>query len=435
MKIINTLSGLIKDRKLAVFCGAGISYHSGLPLSNPLLQQLFAQIGLNEKEARTIFDAKLPFEGIAGVVAEATGSLGFTDGYQKGSPNTNHRLIAELANQGYLHLIVTTNFDTLIEQALEETGVPSERYQVFADEKEFIRIDWNTDKIIVVKIHGTIREKRKMAVTLKMIGQQQLTEERNRIIEQLFKEGRALLFLGYSFSDSFDLSPQIRLLGNRESEVYIIAHETCRLAPVKSRANKKAHYPFAGFPNAYEIKMDTDELVRLLSIAVLGSPPMPEKTKTIQWQIMLKRWFESRGLTNAALFDGIAGRLFYLATKYHVAELKYKAALSLASTAEQRCDQLRNLGIVYKELGDYKTALTFLHDAEKLTPGFTNKKLEASILNNIAYTYGAEKNYRKALDYQTRAMKMARSGTKSCSLSIITILAFCRVRWKSPARP
>src|SRR5439155_12342944 len=38
-------------------------------------------------------------------------------------PTPAHRAIAELAKDGYLRLIITTNFDRLLEKAMEEIGL------------------------------------------------------------------------------------------------------------------------------------------------------------------------------------------------------------------------------------------------------------------------------------------------------------------------
>ena len=53
---------------------------------------------------------------------------------EEGTPNYNHRLIATVAAQGLIRYLVTTNFDTFLEAALEESGVP---YVVYRDEEEF----------------------------------------------------------------------------------------------------------------------------------------------------------------------------------------------------------------------------------------------------------------------------------------------------------
>jgi len=52
----------------------------------------------------------------------------------EGQPNANHKIIAKMAKSGKLKSILTTNFDVLIERALDDEGVS---YKVICTNEEF----------------------------------------------------------------------------------------------------------------------------------------------------------------------------------------------------------------------------------------------------------------------------------------------------------
>jgi NAD-dependent SIR2 family protein deacetylase len=64
------------------------------------------------------------------------------DVFDLGKPNTNHVLLAKLARAKYLKTICTTNFDQLIEKALQsERLVKGKDFQVFYKEDDLAYID------------------------------------------------------------------------------------------------------------------------------------------------------------------------------------------------------------------------------------------------------------------------------------------------------
>ncbi len=93
-------------------------------------------------------------------ISENTDISKILDIYKFGEPNTNHILIAKLAKKGHLKTIFTTNFDLLIEKALENEGLKRDKdFEVYSDEEQFSRIDFDdigNKPIRVFKIHGSI---------------------------------------------------------------------------------------------------------------------------------------------------------------------------------------------------------------------------------------------------------------------------------------
>ncbi len=77
-------------------------------------------------------------------------------GYKK--PTVAHKAIAEMAKKGYFKVIITTNFDRLLESALNEIGV---RYQVISDVSEIeSRVPLYHHPLTLLKINGDYKDYR-----------------------------------------------------------------------------------------------------------------------------------------------------------------------------------------------------------------------------------------------------------------------------------
>jgi NAD-dependent SIR2 family protein deacetylase len=112
-----------------------------------------------------------------------------------------HAGLAELAAQGRLAAIVTTNFDRLIEKALTAR---KKRFQVFHDVPGFERLEETLEsgakmRLPVIKIHGSIEDAASLVDTLRqrIVGRPQPLLG---ALRQLL-EGYPWLFLGFSGAD------------------------------------------------------------------------------------------------------------------------------------------------------------------------------------------------------------------------------------------
>lgn len=75
-------------------------------------------------------------------------------GYKK--PTNAHKAIAEMAKRGYFKVIFTTNFDRLLETALDEQGI---RYQVICHESEIeSRVPLYHHPLTLLKINGDYKD-------------------------------------------------------------------------------------------------------------------------------------------------------------------------------------------------------------------------------------------------------------------------------------
>lgn len=272
-EFIPLLTKAIKNRSTVVFCGSGISLHSGLPLANTLVKYVLAKLCISEKDIETILNAALPFESFMELLKRESNIESLLSIFEYGEPNTNNILLAKLARAGYLKTICTTNFDQLIEKAMINEGfVAGKDFHVIYKEQEFDKIDWNDNKIFIIKLHGSVENKENLAITFDRVANRVYSKQRQRVIDYIFSKGahKFVLVLGYSCSDIFDISPQIEAISENHKEVIFIEHHTTIESKqreelvVEDISLKKDNNPFQHFMCGKRIFYDTDMLIKAI---------------------------------------------------------------------------------------------------------------------------------------------------------------------------
>ena len=146
--VINTfqkeLSESIKANQTVVFCGAGVSRNSGIPVVNELVSLLLTKLDVTSDHAQIVSDSGIPFESFIQTLRATFDLNTLFKIFELGEPNINHYLLAHLSKSGYLKTICTTNFDCQIETAFSNVGLIRDKdYVVYFRESEFEKIDWN----------------------------------------------------------------------------------------------------------------------------------------------------------------------------------------------------------------------------------------------------------------------------------------------------
>lgn len=110
-------------------------------------------------------------------------------------PNNNHYALAQLAKGGKIHAIITTNFDTLIEQAFNELNVEFDLIVTESDFENFVL----SKRCAILKIHGSVGSEAFFVdtITQKLYG---LSDTKTNCLKKLFLENE-LVFMGYSGDD------------------------------------------------------------------------------------------------------------------------------------------------------------------------------------------------------------------------------------------
>jgi tetratricopeptide (TPR) repeat protein len=400
----------INSKNLAVFCGAGISRNSGLPIVSQFLHYLLGKFDVLNEDIHYLLDKnnpKLPFEVFIKTFLRHSQHEHIYEIYRKGLPNANHLFIAKLARADKIKTIVTTNFDKLIEKAFDDEGlIEGEDYDLIYTEEDFKKIDLKSNKIRIIKIHGSIDNKRSMAITINQVASRQLTLTRQKILKYLFSEGEhdTVLVLGYSCSDAFDLTPIIESIKHNKI-VYFLQHSSEN--KIENIGVKTYNNPFLNFHKSLRMFFDTDIFVKKIWKTTLHA-----KYKFIEgvtdWKANLDDWYaETLRCYSNAIFYIILGELYSLVTEYHIAERYYGIAREKnRKIGNDKIDEIihGNLGNVYHAQKKYFKSLYSYNYALKLAVGQRSKKGESSWLGGIGNVFFSKKKYKKAKKYYMKAL-------------------------------
>ncbi|OGW10534.1 MAG: hypothetical protein A2W75_08795 [Nitrospinae bacterium RIFCSPLOWO2_12_39_15] len=406
----------LKEKEFAIFCGAGISKNSGLPLANKLKQSILEKLPIDKKDIDEVMKSNLPFEAFMESLSENTDISKILDIFKDGEPNINHILIARLAKNGYLRTIFTTNFDLLIEKALvEKEGLKEDvDFKRYYKEEHFSEIDFDNlgDKIRIFKIHGSADSKDSIRTTLKAVASKTLSDKRMNIIRHLFSSGRhkKVLILGYSCSDTFDITPQIQSIEKSRKKIIFLEHSD-NLEEIEDIKTKKFNNPFRKFPGK-RIKCNTDNFIKNLwnSLREIVREYGVIKS-TVEWKTYLDEWTK-----------GLEGDKIYL--KYFLTGLllerisNFKKAIEFINQsfeltkkigdekAEQRC--YSSLGDVYQHLGDFKKTIESHNKALSIAKNTVDKAAESGCYRGLGSAYYRLGDFRNTAEYYERSLKISK---------------------------
>lgn len=182
---IRFLAEELEKGKLVVFVGAGVSKNSGLPEWEELIKDYADYRGIKE------FTSK-QFLTIPEEVFERYGSLKYYEIVEKRFlgkyiPNSVHRILKKMD----LTYIITTNYDTLIEDEIKNLQVVSK------DED----LPYTSSNKMLIKMHGDFKNKN---IVLKKSDYDNY-EKNFQLISTLIKglfTTNTILFIGYSYNDT-----------------------------------------------------------------------------------------------------------------------------------------------------------------------------------------------------------------------------------------
>jgi len=174
-------------------------------------------------------------------------------------PNACHRAIAQLCEQGRVGVVVTTNFDVLLERALDQLGLT---YSVITD-----RNVADAGILPLIKVHGTVADASSLIFTRNeyYLGLPSSVREALRS----YLAGCALVIAGYSGND-IDMFPFVRSMieGKMFEQVHVVD-------PVALEDNKR----FAGLGDYVEYHQESAEefFCRLAGTSLPASSPPRER--------------------------------------------------------------------------------------------------------------------------------------------------------------
>ena len=420
--ILKEISEGIKNKDFAVFCGAGISFNSGLPTVPLLAESILKKLDVKEeyiKEIMPNLKLKLPFEAFMETLAENSNISKILNLFKEGESNANQILIAKLAKVRLIKIIVTTNFDMLIEKALEKEGlVRNKDFKVYYTENQFSEIDFNalnnSNKISVFKVHGSIEDMESIRTTMKAVASEILSEKRQNVLKYIFSDEshKNVLVLGYSCSDFFDINPQIQRIENSENKIFFVDYDetTTYIKDIKDKNLKNGNKnPFNKF-NGYIVECNTDNLVKDIWNCMNGIIEKEYELKKykIEWQIFVNGWGDN---LKRDIKHFICGQIFYKLSDFKKAIEFHENSLKIAKEIGDKAGEsacYTNLGVAYDSLGDFRKAIEFHENSLKIKKEIGDKADESKCYTNLGVAYHSLGDFKKAIEFHENSLKIAK---------------------------
>jgi len=243
----------IKNKETVFFVGSGFSLSAGFPSSGSIASLLVRKVEDDGKVVDPVTRVQLDraaelFETTYGRGRLVSEVESFLRTAPQDVPSPSHRLLASLVKHGFVRTIVTTNYDTLIEDACALMGAP---ITVVAHESQLHSAAG--DVPVLYKIHGDFSHPELLVLTPSDLLGWNLRPETRPIVAQLQAsfDRNALLFLGYSLSDfnilALLLGSDFSTRGSPRHKRFAAVHSEDSLADTAARLrqyNVEAfHYP------------------------------------------------------------------------------------------------------------------------------------------------------------------------------------------------
>lgn len=255
--MIDDLKEAIREKRAILFAGAGVSAVLGAPTWGELIDHIGEELGFEPEVFRSLSTNyltlaeyyKLERGSIGPLRSWMDKSWNFSDGDIEGSGV--HQRIVELD----FPTIYTTNYDSNIERAFEQSG---KKIRKIVDVKDFLSVEGDARQII--KLHGDFENDKSIVLTE--------TDYLNRLSFESPLDirlrsdvlARPVLFVGYSLSDI-----NVRMLLHK-------LWETWSSSP--HQAHQPSSYIFLPRPNEIEERVLAQWGVKTL----VGEDPDPAKS-------------------------------------------------------------------------------------------------------------------------------------------------------------
>jgi tetratricopeptide (TPR) repeat protein len=236
-----TFKDIIESKNLVYFAGAGCSVDppSNLPPASQLIIQIVKFL-CPKAEVRKILNLReFRLESLLGILTRTLDNdLDILKYYGLcNSPNSIHFFLAEMIKKH--NIVITTNFDHLIELALLKLGIPKHKIITVITEMDFIRYTapeklFSQGKFPIYKLHGSIKDIISNEETVNSLKTTFNTLIKGRSAFNLFgidsfkkklfdhlRSNYTLILLGYSGKDDFDLTPALLQIKKLDKIIWI----------------------------------------------------------------------------------------------------------------------------------------------------------------------------------------------------------------------
>ena len=134
----------------------------------------------------------------------------------RGKPNLNHKVIAELCDRGIVNNIITTNFDEYL-----DTCLPNKYHRIVSQDE----CSTAGSKQIYFKIHGSISSSESLQFTLRHT--KKIPDGKSALLERCL-QGLPLVFIGYSGWDD-DIMPRLRAIAPQIPKIIVVRYPGSRM--------------------------------------------------------------------------------------------------------------------------------------------------------------------------------------------------------------
>ncbi len=430
---------LINGKKLSFLVGAGCSVDtpSCLPTGRAMIEAII-NVTCAESEIEKLLDLKeLRFEQLVEIIRDRLDpELKIIDYYGMcDTPNLQHYFLAEMLQKG--HFVMTTNFDFLIEHALEQSGVPKNEIVPVITRNDFETYNnpealFQEGKKVVYKIHGSPKNiitqestKDSLVATIQAFG---LGKEGESVFQlEPFKRplfnnisrGRTLVVMGYSGSDDFDIVPTLQVLkdvetivwidyklddGGRE-QIYEIDGKTILHLDQSDKVNQILSGIYRMRNTRYIYRVETNTL-RLVNDLLETKPSLNAKNFSLKSTTFLK---DNIKAADSFQKFSIPYKIYDNFNKHPDSMRCLTTILKLAEEQEDlswKAFALSSMGTIYGSQGNYTEALKYYEEALKIDKQLSDLSEKATHFNNIGSIYYAQGNYPEAINRYEEALKI-----------------------------
>jgi tetratricopeptide (TPR) repeat protein len=424
---------LIVSGETAVFCGAGISLNSGLPLANDIVREILINLRLSDSEIKLIVNSNLPFEAFMETLMQGCNIKPLLDIFNCRQPNTNHILLAKLVKHKYLKVICTTNFDQLLEISLTNEGlIKGKDYDVLYRDDDFSTIEMHNNKTLIIKLHGSIDDTDSIAITLQQVARKSLALNRGRILNNLFSVGRHtnVMIIGYSCSGVFDISPHIESITTDHKYVTLFDHHPTphnngrKEGEIENITVKDDKNPFKHFMRGKRLFVNTDNIVKDIwerclddkySFAKLNYNHLSWKQHIAECILNVNNSYDKW----VAYF--IIGQMFHKISEFNKSIEYHDKALRIAAEVGNKKAEgmlLGHLGHDYDSLGEYRKAKYCYERSLAIAVNTQHKQGIEMLYGNLGMVCNNLSMYKEALEYYGQAIRIAEEIDKKNDVAI-----------------
>jgi hypothetical protein len=218
----------------ALLLGSGVSTAAGIPTGWQIILDMIAKIAAQTKACfepdperwyRDTFGVDPNYSDLVGCIAKtATERNQFLKQYieptgddareNRKIPSDAHRAIAELVSKGYIKVIITTNFDRLLEISLQDLGISP----TVIDTPDAIKgaLPLTFAKCTIVKVHGDYLDTRIKNTPDEL---KDYSPDLNGLLDRIFDEF-GLIICGWSAEWDFALRDALKRCSSRRFSTY-----------------------------------------------------------------------------------------------------------------------------------------------------------------------------------------------------------------------